>query len=51
MTGPESAPDFAALDALIGPRLVAMIGASDDLVRIGGRPIDYMQRQSFAGAL
>jgi acyl-CoA synthetase (NDP forming) len=42
---------FATLDAMIRPRSVAVIGASDDATRIGGRPIAYMKDQGFAGAL
>jgi acyl-CoA synthetase (NDP forming) len=42
---------FAALDAMMRPRSVAVVGASDDATRIGGRPIAYMQRQGFAGAI
>jgi hypothetical protein len=41
------AANFAALDAMIRPRSVAVIGASDDGTRIGGRPIAYMQSQGF----
>ncbi len=40
-----------ALDALLSPRSVAVIGASADATRIGGRPIDYMRRWGFAGAI
>ncbi len=42
---------FRALDRLLRPRSVAIIGASDDPVRIGGRPLAYMRGQGFAGAL
>lgn len=47
----QSASGFAALDALVRPRSVAVIGASDDPTRIGGRPIDYMRRQGFGGTI
>ncbi len=43
--------DFASLDPLIRPRSLAVIGASDDATRIGGRPIAYMKTRGFAGAL
>ena len=43
--------DFSSLDALVRPRSVAVIGASDEAARIGGRPIAYMKSQGFAGAL
>jgi acyl-CoA synthetase (NDP forming) len=42
---------FASLDPLIRPRSIAVIGASDDPTRIGGRPIAYMKQQGFAGGL
>ncbi|MBX6376263.1 MAG: acetate--CoA ligase family protein, partial [Acetobacteraceae bacterium] len=49
-TGPAAA-GFAALDALVRPRAVAIVGASDDPKRIGGRPIAYLKQQGFAGAI
>ncbi|MBK1662517.1 acetate--CoA ligase family protein [Paracraurococcus ruber] len=42
---------FASLDALVRPRSVAVIGASDEPARIGGRPIAYMKERGFDGAL
>lgn len=48
------APDLRArsqLDRLLHPRSVAIIGASDDPLRIGGRPIAYMRSQGFAGRI
>lgn len=39
------------LSALLAPRSVAVIGASADPGRIGGRPIDYYNRAGFSGAL
>jgi acyl-CoA synthetase (NDP forming) len=47
----EDPIDFASLDALVRPRSVAVIGASDEPARIGGRPIAYMRERGFAGAL
>lgn len=44
-------PDRHALGALINPRSVAIIGASDDPLRIGGRPIAYMREQGYQGRL
>lgn len=44
-------PDLATLDAMLRPRSVAVVGASDDPARIGGRPIAYMQARGFAGPL
>jgi hypothetical protein len=43
----NSIVDFAALDAMIRPRSVAVIGASDDATRIGGRPIARASRAGF----
>lgn len=48
---PRSEGGFSALDAMVRPRSVAIIGASDDATRIGGRPIAYMKNQGFAGAI
>ncbi|MEA2777824.1 MAG: hypothetical protein QOF90_3230 [Acetobacteraceae bacterium] len=42
---------FAGLTPLLAPRSVAVLGASSDPTRIGGRPIAYMRAQSFPGAL
>ena len=43
--------DFSSLDPLVRPRSLAVIGASDDATRIGGRPIAYMKTRGFAGEL
>ncbi|MBY0333851.1 MAG: acetate--CoA ligase family protein [Acetobacteraceae bacterium] len=48
---PAATYDFARLDALVRPRSVAVIGASDEPARIGGRPIAYMMGQTFKGDL
>ena len=42
---------FASLAPLLAPRSVAVIGASADPVRIGGRPIAYMKARGFQGAI
>jgi len=42
-------PNLAGLDALIAPRSVAVIGASEDPDRIGGRPLSYMRAAGFQG--
>ncbi|NTZ82502.1 acetate--CoA ligase family protein [Burkholderia metallica] len=46
-------PDTAenALRCLLNPRSVAIVGASDDVQRIGGRPIAYMRKQHYDGRL
>ena len=43
-------PD-SGLDALFNPRSVAIIGASDDPTRIGGRPLRYLKESGFEGAI
>ncbi len=40
-----------SLDRLLAPRSVAVIGASDDAARIGGRPIASMLRLGYAGRI
>ncbi len=42
---------FASLTPLIAPRSVAIIGASDDPTRIGGRPLAYMKARGFRGPI
>ncbi|MGF1502830.1 MAG: acetate--CoA ligase family protein [Paracoccaceae bacterium] len=37
------------LDTLLAPRSIAIVGASDDPTRIGGRPLAHMIRQRFEG--
>ena len=44
-------PGFDSLTALLAPRSVAIIGASTDPTRIGGRPIAYMLARGFAGPI
>ena len=42
---------FASLAPLLAPRSVAVVGASADSSRIGGRPIAYMLARGFAGPI
>jgi acyl-CoA synthetase (NDP forming) len=42
---------FASLDPLVAPRSIAVLGASQDPLRIGGRPIAYMKAQGFTGPI
>jgi acetate---CoA ligase (ADP-forming) len=42
---------FESLTRLMRPRSLAVLGASADATRIGGRPIAYMLQQRFAGAI
>lgn len=39
------------MDRLLNPRSIAVIGASDDSAKIGGRPIAYLVRYGFKGAI
>ncbi|MEO7404375.1 MAG: CoA-binding protein, partial [Burkholderiales bacterium] len=41
----------ASLDALFAPRSIAVVGASSDPRKIGGRPIAFLKRDGFAGAI
>lgn len=51
MSQPVALPDrdVHGLSALFEPASVAVIGASDDPGRIGGRPLSYLIRSDFAG--
>lgn len=42
---------MSALDALFRPRSVAVIGASTDPTKIGGRPIAYLKQGGFRGRI
>ena len=42
---------FSSLTPMLAPRSVAVIGASSDPTRIGGRPIAYMKQRGFAGRI
>ncbi|HET6606784.1 MAG TPA: acetate--CoA ligase family protein [Rhodopila sp.] len=44
-------PNFAGLTPLLAPRTIAVLGASSDPTRIGGRPLAYMLAQNFPGTL
>jgi len=40
-----------SLSALLAPNSVALVGASDDVTRIGGRPLRYLREAGFKGAV
>lgn len=40
-----------SLDRLLAPRSVAVVGASDNPNKVGGRPIKYLKGQGFAGRI
>jgi acyl-CoA synthetase (NDP forming) len=42
---------FKNLDVLLNPRSVAVVGASSNPMKIGGRPIAYMKKQGYAGKI
>jgi acyl-CoA synthetase (NDP forming) len=48
---PLSTSDDRSLDALFAPKSVAIIGASSDQRRFGGRPIQYLLEAGFEGAI
>lgn len=37
------------MDALFEPRSIAIVGASDDVTKIGGRPLQFLQKYGYAG--
>ena len=43
--------DFSSINYLLAPKSVAVVGASADRSRIGGRPIWWMQEAGYAGAI
>jgi acyl-CoA synthetase (NDP forming) len=42
---------IGSLASLFAPQSVALIGASDDVARIGGRPLRYLREGGFKGAI
>jgi len=48
---PDAASRFSGLTPLLSPRSIAVLGASSDPTRIGGRPIAYLTQQGFKGAI
>ncbi len=47
----DDATTRSGLNALFNPRSVAIIGASQDPARIGGRPLRYLKESGFRGAV
>lgn len=41
----------AGLDALFAPHAIAVIGASDDVTKIGGRPLQFLLKYGYAGGI
>ncbi|MBP0446399.1 acetate--CoA ligase family protein [Roseomonas sp. SSH11] len=50
-SGVAAGAGFASLRPMVAPRSVAVIGASDEPTRIGGRPVHSMIQRGFSGAL
>ena len=42
---------MTSLDDLLNPRSIAIVGASDNPTRIGGRPLSHMIKQRFEGGV
>jgi acyl-CoA synthetase (NDP forming) len=51
MSAHTSPHRFDSLTPLLAPRSIAVLGASGDPTRIGGRPIAYMLEQGFQGEI
>ena len=47
----NTAPERHSLDALLRPASIAVIGASSDPTRIGGRPIRYLRSARYGGRI
>ena len=41
----------AKLDAILQPRSIAIVGASQDATKVGGRPVALLRRFGFPGAI
>lgn len=48
---PQARQRLEALNTVLAPRSVAIVGASDNASKIGGIPLDYHKRLGFAGAI
>lgn len=46
---PPRASSPSSIAALLEPRSIVVIGASEDPTRIGGRPLNYLRQSGFAG--
>ncbi len=52
MTGPFTGRRrLESLDALFAPRSIAIVGASQDARKIGGRPLAFLKRYGYPGAV
>lgn len=48
---PRKIETALALQALFGPAKVAIVGASADVTKTGGRPVAYLQKHGFPGQI
>ncbi|MBS0498827.1 MAG: acetate--CoA ligase family protein [Proteobacteria bacterium] len=48
---PHNATTAALAQALLHPTSVALYGASDDVSKMGGRPVQFLKRSGFAGRI
>ena len=51
MTPVENVAVGRGLDALFKPRSIAIFGASEDVTKIGGRPLQFLQKYGYRGAI
>jgi acetate---CoA ligase (ADP-forming) len=51
MPDSPASPNITGLQAMFQPRAVAVLGASDDPTKVGGRPIRYLREAGFGGAI
>lgn len=50
-TASDRAAKRTTLDDLLSPSSIAIVGASDDPARIGGRPVSYLKNLGYDGAI
>jgi acyl-CoA synthetase (NDP forming) len=48
---PDAVPDAVLCEALLRPRAVAVVGASGTPGRLTARPVEFLRRHGFAGAI
>src|SRR5690606_40083413 len=46
-----TSPTKSLLTLLSQPTSIAIIGASDDINKVGGRPVDYLRRFGYTGKI
>lgn len=48
---PHNTPTAALAQALLQPASIALYGASDDVSKMGGRPVQFLKQSGFAGRI